>query len=208
MEEIINEAENGENEAEAVEEEWSPFGACLFCLAEEEHALTDLCETSETVEQVLEAAKGILGGYKEVGEFKDPISSGRKRAGAILPPEEMGTCEWAYLGRAGGGPYPIIGCTGKRATDRHHGPDKSTLNNARPGEGETNLHAICSFCHNAWHAANDPAYGDNGKEDRPADNSTWVPIVDVWYQHDPDTKAGAAELITEEMRRLNAAGIS
>lgn len=203
MEEPLNVSDE-EVEAEANEAEWSQFGSCIFCLAESFHEPTELCDPQETAGEVLEVAKKI--GYKEIGEYKDPVSTGRKRAAVILPDEALGECEWKNLKYAGGGANPIIGCTGKAATDRHHGPDKSTFNNTRPGEGDTNLHAICSFCHNAWHAANDPSYGPNGKDDRPADNSTWLPIGE-WAPHDPNTKASSAELLMEEARRLKAQGI-
>ena len=188
----------------AEETEWAQFGACILCLAEQPHELTDLCSSQTDSAKILQIASG----SKEIGDYKDPISTGRKRAAVILPDESMGTCEWAYLKYAGGGYYPVVGCTGKPATDRHHGPDKSTFNNTRPGEGHTNLHAICSFCHNAWHAANDPSYGPNGKDDRPADNSAWVPIGESEYaQHDPNTQASLAEIMAAEAKRLLARGI-
>lgn len=204
MEEQVDALESEASNADATEKEWSSFGACLFCLAESFHEPTELCETQENAGSVLAVAEKI--GYKELGEYKDPISTGRKRAANILPDESLGECEWAWLAKAGGGVVPIIGCDGKQATDRHHGPDKSTFNNTRPGEGNTNLHAICSFCHNAWHAANDPFYGANGKEDRPADNSTWVPVGDVeWFEHDPDSQASESEVLEVMIRRVKEA---
>lgn len=86
------------------------------------------------------------------------ISAGRKRAAKAYS-EEMGDdklCEWLGYANCGGGFVPIIGCLRGRRTDRHHGPDKNTYNN-----GEENVSLICSLCHNRWHAANDPLYGDN-----------------------------------------------
>lgn len=90
----------------------------------------------------------------------DPTSTGRKRAAVALPlKDEKGvpiTCEWAGLKYAGGGEFPIIGCPGRPATNRHHGPDKDTTNNER--QHPRNIHAICAHCHNRWHGLNDENY--------------------------------------------------
>lgn len=56
----------------------------------------------------------------------------------------------------GGGEFPIQGCSDGVQLNRHHGPDKNTLNN-EPG----NVHRICAHCHNRWHAKNDPDYDPN-----------------------------------------------
>lgn len=45
-----------------------------------------------------------------------------------------------------------VGCDNLQQC-RHHGPDKNTLNND-PG----NVHRICHWHHNNWHALNDPDY--------------------------------------------------
>lgn len=44
-------------------------------------------------------------------------------------------------------------CDDNRQKARHHGPDKNTLNNE-----QGNVHRICHFCHNTWHAVNDEDY--------------------------------------------------
>lgn len=137
-------------------------------------------------------------------ELVDPESAGRKRAAAKVQIKNQ-KCEWAYHAKAGGGRFPIIGCIGYPAVALHHGPDKSTLNNSRPndvGEGEPyNLHAICVFCHNRWHVANDATYGTQGALDRPKDNSTWVPLGE-YDEHKPGLLAEVAHVMMEEMGRL------
>lgn len=130
-------------------------------------------------------------------DVKDPKSTGRKRAAALAPifPEML--CEWAGLRHAGGGVVPIVGCDGHRLVDekgqrddglwqgdRHHGPDKNTLNNAVG----FNLHRICVSCHHRWHSLNDPYYD----EPRPPADVQWSPSVE-YYRHDPVTKANKAE---------------
>lgn len=97
------------------------------------------------------------------------VESGRRRAGLIAKIPKDYICEWARLEYAGGGAVPIVGCDGQVAAALHHGPDKSTLNN----EVGINLHRICHTCHNRWHELNDDSYGE-----RPADNGTYLPIVD------------------------------
>lgn len=129
---------------------------------------------------------------KDIGEFDDPVSSGRKRAAVIAPIAVGDVCEWAYLRFAGGGTTPIEGCLGNPATDRHHGPDKSTLNN----ELGVNLHRICSYCHNRWHSANDKTY----TEPRPADNGEWLPNGEC-APHNSTAKMTKAEALMAEMMR-------
>jgi hypothetical protein len=119
---------------------------------------------------------------KEEG-FRDQTSTGRKRAAVLypIPPEGM-LCEWAGLSSAGGGPVPIVGCRNTRIVPSkkkeavpdgcapgaiHHGPDKSTINNE-----PWNVSRICTFCHNRWHALNDPFYS----KDRPEDGAPYVPL--------------------------------
>ena len=89
-------------------------------------------------------------------EITDPRSTGRKRAAMLAPILTGQTCAWAGLRHAGGGPIPILGCNGHQLIeqkggdednglwqgDRHHGPDKNTLNNSVG----MNLHSICVDC--------------------------------------------------------------
>jgi len=131
------------------------------------------------------------GAAKDLDKYKDPLSTGRKRAAQMYPIEPGMVCEWATLKFAGGGIVPIVGCIGRAASDRHHGPDKNTMNNA-PG----NLHRICDYCHNTWHALNDPGYGP-----RPDHTLPFVPIVE-WKEHDSVTKATREEIIEAETKRL------
>jgi hypothetical protein len=137
----------------------------------------------------------ISDGYeaqKDISEYKDPVSTGRKRAAQMYPITPGMTCEWAGLKYAGGGVFPIIGCIGRPASDRHHGPDKNTMNNAAG-----NLHRICDFCHNTWHAVNDPYYGE-----RPDHTQPFLPIDGDYYPHDPATKATQKEILAAEAERL------
>lgn len=90
---------------------------------------------------------------KEDSEVKDPHSTGRKRAAVLYPIEDGAKCEWRRLAYAGGGKRPIVGCVEGLQENRHHGPDKNTLNNA-----EGNVHRICAGCHNLWHHLNDEDY--------------------------------------------------
>lgn len=111
-------------------------------------------------------------------------------------------CEFAWLARAGGGVTPIVGCPGYPATDIHHGPDKNTLRNV-----VGNVHRICAYCHNRWHAVNDPAYGPRPTK---ADGSVnagvpFTPVDRPFEDHDPDTKATDEEVFAEEMKRRNDA---
>lgn len=132
--------------------------------------------------------------YKDIEKYKDPLSTGRKRAAQMYPIEVGMVCEWANLKFAGGGVVPIVGCIGRAATDRHHGPDKNTMNNA-PG----NVHRICSFCHNTWHGVNDPFYGP-----RPDQTLPFVP-EGSYEAHDAVTKATTQELLDAEKRRVEDA---
>jgi hypothetical protein len=132
------------------------------------------------------------------GDVTDPTSTGRKRAALMAPIFPGMVCEWAGLKYAGGGVEPIEGCDGNTIADvkknadlpegidsrgdRHHGPDKNTLNN----ELRVNLHRICSFCHNRWHARNDPHYAGT----RPDAGQPWLPATE-WKEHDPVTKIGS-----------------
>jgi hypothetical protein len=134
-------------------------------------------------------------GNKSLADYKDPISTGRKRAAEMYPIHPGMVCEWAGLRRAGGGVVPIVGCVGRPASDRHHGPDKNTMNNA-----PLNMHRICDYCHNTWHAVNDPHYGE-----RPEHTQPFIPKGDLdveWFLHDAATKASMEEIIEAETKRI------
>lgn len=134
-------------------------------------------------------------GTKDLDSYKDPVSTGRKRAAEMYPISPGMVCEWAGLAKAGGGVVPIVGCVGRPASDRHHGPDKNTMNNA-PG----NLHRICDHCHNTWHALNDPHYGE-----RPVHTQPFVPEGEMgvdWFDHDAVSKATMEEILAAEAKRL------
>jgi hypothetical protein len=69
------------------------------------------------------------------------------------------------------------------------------MNNA-PG----NVHRICDFCHNTWHALNDPFYGE-----RPEHTKPFIPTGELnvdYYLHDPTTKASMEEILEAEAKRL------
>lgn len=95
--------------------------------------------------------------HKPDAALKDQQSTGRKRAALQYPLDREAPCEWADASPTnpkGGGTKPItMGCENKVQEARHHGPDKNTLNN-EPG----NVHRICHWHHNNWHAMNDPDY--------------------------------------------------
>lgn len=94
--------------------------------------------------------------HKRDAAIRDAESTGRKRAARLYPLDREAECEWqnASLDNPmGGGTHPITTGCAKKQENRHHGPDKNTLNN-----DEGNVHRICSLHHNRWHAANDPDY--------------------------------------------------
>lgn len=137
------------------------------------------------------------GFTKSLSEYTDPISTGRKKAAQLYPIAVGMVCEWAGLAKAGGGVAPIVGCIGRAASDRHHGPDKNTMNNA-----PANLHRICDHCHNTWHALNDPAYGE-----RPEHTKPFIPQGELnvdWWLHDPETRATTQEVLEAESKRLTS----
>lgn len=80
--------------------------------------------------------------FKDQNTLKDQQSTGRKRAAIAAPLDREAPCEWQGLLNAGGGVRPIVGCREGKQQDRHHGPDKSTLNN----DVGVNLHRICKTC--------------------------------------------------------------
>lgn len=140
---------------------------------------------------------------RDIGLLKEPLSTGRKRVAEMYPIPKGKTCEWAGLQAAGGGIFPIVGCIGYPATDLHHGPDKNTLNNMRASagtsDGAENVHQVCSFCHNAWHAVNDPTYP---KRDYVEDQaSPWLPQGGEIREHDPDTMADQVTLYAVDQAR-------
>lgn len=123
-------------------------------------------------------------------DVTDPTSTGRKRAAMMAPILTGQRCAWAGLKHAGGGVVPILGCNGHLLIekkggdeeqgflqgDRHHGPDKNTLNNSVG----MNLHSICVVCHHRWHSVNDPYYDEQG---RPGAAQPFLP-VEAYYLHD------------------------
>lgn len=142
---------------------------------------------------------------ENIGGYSDPSSTGRKRVAKMYPIPAGYVCEWARKKNCGGGIVPIIGCLGNPATDLHHGPDKNTLNNEKVTAGigiNENVHLICSSCHNAWHAANDPFYPPY---DRVAQQEQpWLPLAPddrPWGGHVP-TEATPDELLEQERHRL------
>lgn len=170
---------------------------CRYCVVEFPHDPTENCTDSvEEVEVGIQKVVSNLIGRppKDLDEMTDPESAGRKRAAALLPKDELLNmiCEWSMLKEAGGGVFPIKGCHNNKATDRHHGPNKNTLDNERG----INLHAICAFCHNRWHAANDDSY--EGK--RPLDGTPWLPQGD-YKPHNPNDKMTLKESLVEELKR-------
>jgi len=130
------------------------------------------------------------GQTKSRDKVKDLESTGRKRAAEMYPIKVGMPCEWSGLKFAGGGVVPIIGCSNGVATNRHHGPDKNTLNNEMG-----NVHRICAHCHNRYHAANDIFYAG----ERPAGDSPWLPVGDL-IPHDSVTKATSEEIIESELK--------
>lgn len=124
--------------------------------------------------------------FKENTDLVDYVSAGRKRAAELAPIPEDYTCEWAMLQYAGGGVEPIVGCAANLATDRHHGPDKNTLNNTVG----INLHRICADCHNRWHQLNDIYYGE-----RPEGDNPFLPVGNEISNHDRTTRATPKEVM-------------
>lgn len=116
--------------------------------------------------------------------LSETVGAGRKRAARLGKIPDGTPCEWTGLLRAGGGILPIVGCRPSSqsvAKHRHHGPDKSTVNNER----HINLHWICHFCHNRWHTLNDDYYGIR-------DQRGYLPkeeYMAAYTQHDAETLA-------------------
>ena len=115
---------------------------CAFCAVGWPHEETESCFNVAIPVSVGESEEVRRGAPEKEGtSMKDVLSTGRKRAADAAPIEGGLVCEWAMLKEAGGGIEPIQGCPGNPATDRHHGPDKSVLNNTVG----VNLHRICSW---------------------------------------------------------------
>ena len=110
---------------------------------------TTIDEASDETTNVGRAPRSL----KRDAALKDQQSTGRKRAARLYPLDRSAACEWRDKVNCGGGSNPIKGCDDGVQLNRHHGPDKNTLNN-----DEGNVHRICAHCHNRWHAANDPDY--------------------------------------------------
>lgn len=139
---------------------------------------------------------------KDIGDFADPESTGRKMVKRMYPIGTGVVCEWAgkrVLGLPGG---VLIGCINNPATDWHHGPDKNTLNNEKVSLGvgtQENVHIICSPCHNLAHAQIDDFYPPY---DRVKDQSApWLPLPGEWG---PITLEDAddEELLEQQRRRM------
>jgi hypothetical protein len=80
---------------------------------------------------------------------------------------------------------------GSLAMHRHHGPDKSTLNNS-----PENVHLVCTVCHNRYHTLNDQYYD----EDRPDDGLPYLPLAEFHPQvHDPVSRATPEEQFENEI---------
>lgn len=181
---------------------WSDSTEPCCCGGDVSFDMSGNVRVSDTTADIIDG-KGVDGGYlgdthtgtKSLGDYKDPISTGRKFAAQTAPIDPGMVCEWAGLARAGGGVKPIVGCVGRPASDRHHGPDKNTMNNALG----TNLHRICDHCHNTWHALNDPFYGE-----RPDHTKPFLPIEGECLPHDPVTKATTEQIIAAETKRLDS----
>ncbi len=174
---------------------------CILCVAGMPHPKLPECTSDEEIQTVIAAVvkeEVKLGRPVKSGdEFEDAESTGRKRAADLLPTATLKTmiCEWALLKEAGGGKNPITGCHGNVATDRHHGPNKNTLYNER----RENLHAICSYCHNLWHAKNDSSY----EGERPKDDTPWNPVGE-YQPHNPDgPKITIQQALLNELTRYN-----
>ncbi len=121
------------------------------CEANELTLTEDAIKETDSQPPVAEAPKGRP--KLSDADVTDPHSTGRKRAAQMWPLDPEAPCEWRDKKNCGGGKHPILGCATGLQRNIHHGPDKNTLNNAR-----TNIHKICTNCHNRWHAANDGDY--------------------------------------------------
>jgi hypothetical protein len=139
---------------------------------------------------------------KDIGDFRDPESTGRKAIDDLYPIQPGQICDWAWKRGCGGGVVPILGCPGHPASDLHHGPDKNTLNNAKVSRGIGRLEnawAICSFCHNDFHAKNDayyPPYDRVAQQAQP-----WLPQYPEGFTPFVMEDADPDEVLAQEARR-------
>lgn len=131
------------------------------------------------LQEILEKSPGVGRPRLSDDELSNHVKGGRLRAEREFPIEPNTKCQWAGLSNAGGGVNPIVGCMGSLAKARHHGPDKSTLNNS-----PENVHLLCPVCHNRWHTLNDRYYD----EVRPDDGLAYVPL-EPYVPHDPTSKS-------------------
>lgn len=194
--------------------------ACVYCIASLHEECIDPAERDDDLFECCCLRKPVTMVEIEETERQGPgrpllppdqitdiTSTGRKRAAALYPIFPGQVCEWAGLRYAGGGIEPIVGCRGNKIMeakrnqdlpegidsrgDRHHGPDKNVLNNA-----PTNVHRICSYCHNRYHAKNNRYYTGP----RPPAGEPWLP--DPQYgeclPHDPVTRASEEEIEQNE----------
>lgn len=138
--------------------------ACQTCNGEPEPIATSPDNPGEDNDEGVIAGRSRVASGKRRAkklnerELKDPQSTGRHRAVTLhgrANPELP--CEWRDKANCGGGSFPILGCITGVQENLHHGPDKNTLNNER-----SNIHKICSQCHNRWHTLNDPGYEWDG----------------------------------------------
>ena len=164
-----------------------------FCLFEKDGG----CLSKESTPDKADNLNAFFNDMAEtIGEdrvYKDAISTGRKRAAELYPIATGQVCAWAWHKNCGGGIEPITGCTGRPATNIHHGPDKSTFANEA-----SNISVICTFCHNRWHVANDKYYS----EPRPANGETWLPNIPEGKELIPleaIVKATKQEILMAEM---------
>lgn len=183
----------------------------FICVEEALEGKDCCCEgegfVGEPIKQLLSTKRGrphITDGSK----LADVLTTGRHRAAVRISKEYLAAqhvCSWAGLAAAGGGVVPIIGCPGNIATDRHHGPNKSVLDNDDNYlDFGHNLHAICRFCHARWHGNNDKYYRPEGwvkgnPEPRPPNGEPWFPREPFKYTaHDPITKATDTDIKIHE----------
>lgn len=128
--------------------------SCLACgrelHAECPHASENrVCCCTQETKEITSSNKN----YKADDEIG--VSAGRKRAAVAHSIDPNRPCEWRWKKNCGGGKHPIIGCLGGMQEHRHHGPVKNTARNET-----SNVHLICTPCHNRWHTLNDPDYDE------------------------------------------------
>ncbi len=143
--------------------------SCDIC-----HPVIDL-DSTEVKKTTATGGKGAP--VKDSESITDPYSTGRKRAAIQYPIFKTNPCEWRLKTNCGGGKHPIVGCVDGKQVDRHHGPVKNPLRN-EPG----NVHRICKFCHNRWHADNDGDYDESINETLPHSPVAMTEIEAAYYE--------------------------